>query len=393
MDFKDKWLSTKAIHAGERRDPPIGPVSTPIYETSVFVFSSTQELVDVISQRKEGYLYTRFDNPTVTAVEHKMAVLEGVDAAAAFSSGMAAITSSLVTLVSSGDHIVTTHDIYGGTISLFSDVLAKFGVDVSWVEATDTEAFSNAVRGETKAIFVETPTNPTLKLVDLAKLSKIGKEKGIPVIVDSTFATPHNMRPALHGVDVIVHSATKYLGGHNDVTAGVVCGKTEFIQKLKATRKMLGGTLDPMAAWLLLRGLKTLVVRMQRHNSNSRQVAEWLEKHPKVKRVYYPGLESHPQYKLANDQMWGFGGVVSFEVDGSFETTTRFVESLKLCLLAPSLGGTETLVTQPVTSSHYFMSAEDRQKAGITDQLVRLSIGTEYVDDIIADLDQAFKAI
>ncbi len=393
MNLKDRWLATKAVHAGERRDPPIGPVSTPIYETSVFVFSSTQELIDVVSQRKEGYLYTRFDNPTVTAVEKKMSELEGVKASAAFSSGMAAIASTLFTLVSSGDHIVTTQDIYGGTISLFTEMSTRFGVDVSWVEATDVDAFADAVCSRTKAIYVETPTNPTLKLVDLAQLSKLGEEKGIPVIVDSTFATPHNMRPALFGVDVIVHSATKYLGGHNDVTAGVVCGKTDFIQKLKGTRKMLGGTLDPMAAWLLLRGLKTLDVRMQRHNANTMKVAQWLEKHSKVNRVYYPGLESHPQNGLANDQMWGFGGVVSFEVDGDYDTTRRFVENLKLCLMAPSLGGTETLVTQPVTSSHYFMKVEERVKAGITDQLVRLSIGIEYVEDIIADLDQAFKAI
>jgi len=261
------------------------------------------------------------------------------------------------------------------------------------VEATDFDEMKSAIRKNTMVIYAETPTNPTLKLVDVSKVAKLGKKKGIPVVVDSTFASPYNLKPIHFGVDIVVHSATKYLGGHNDVTAGVVGGPESFVQKLKEMRKHLGGTLDPVAAWLLLRGLKTIGLRMERHNSNGMRVARYLEKHPKVKRVYYPGLPSHPQYSIARRQMKGFGGVVSFEIDGDFETTMKFVDNLKLCFLAASLGGVETLATQPVTSSHYFVSAEDRKKAGITDQLVRLALGIEDPEDIIADLEQAFNKI
>ena len=393
MVSKGKGFSTKAVHAGEKRDPSTGAVVTPIYETSVFAFSSTKELIDVMSEKAEGYIYTRYGNPTVRTVERKMAELEGAEDAAVFSSGMAAITTTIFTLVSSGDHVVSTRDLYGGTLEFFKDVLPKFGVEVSLVEATDFDEMKSAIRKNTKVIYAETPTNPTLKLVDVSKVAKLGKKQGITVVVDSTFASPYNLKPIQFGVDIVVHSATKYLGGHNDVTAGVVGGPKSFVQKLKEMRKHLGGTLDPLAAWLLLRGLKTLGLRMERHNSNGMQVARYLEKHPKVKRVHYPCLPSHPQHSIAKRQMKGFGGVVSFEIDGDFETTMKFVDNLKLCFLAASLGGAETLATQPVTSSHYFVSAEDRKKAGITDQLVRLALGIEDPEDIIADLEQAFNKI
>jgi len=390
---KRKGFSTKAVHSGERRDPSTGAVVAPIYETSVFAFSSTKELIDVMSEKAEGYVYTRYGNPTVRIVERKMAELEGAEDTAVFSSGMAAIATTIFTLVSSGDHVVSTRDLYGGTLALFKDVLPKFGVEVSLVEATDFDEMKSAIQKNTKVIYAETPTNPTLKLVDVSKVAKLGEKKGITVVVDSTFASPYNLQPISFGVDIAVHSATKYLGGHNDVTAGVVGGSEGFIQNLKEMRKHLGGTLDPHAAWLLLRGLKTLGLRMERHNSNGMRVARYLEKHSKVKRVYYPGLPSHPQYSIAKKQMKGFGGVVSFELDGDFEMTMKFVDNLKLCYLAASLGGVETLATQPVTCSHYFVSAEDRKKAGITDQLVRLALGIEDPEDIIADLEQAFNKI
>ncbi|MBE0512353.1 aminotransferase class I/II-fold pyridoxal phosphate-dependent enzyme [Candidatus Bathyarchaeota archaeon] len=390
---KGKGFSTKAVHAGEKRDPSTGAVVAPIYETSVFAFSSTRELIDVMSEKAEGYIYTRYGNPTVRTVERKMAELEGAEDVAVFSSGMAAIATTIFTLVSSGDHVVSTRDLYGGTLAFFKDVLPKLGVEVSLVEATDFDEMKSAIRENTKVIYAETPTNPTLKLVDVSKVAKLGKKKGITVVVDSTFASPYNLKPIQFGVDVVVHSATKYLGGHNDVTAGVVGGCESFVQKLKEMRKHLGGTLDPLAAWLLLRGLKTLGLRMERHNFNGMRVARYLEKHSKVKRVYYPGLPIHPQYSIAKRQMKGFGGVVSFEIDGDFETTMKFVDNLRLCFLAASLGGTETLATQPVTCSHYFISAEDRKKAGITDQLVRLALGIEDPEDIIADLEQAFNKI
>ncbi len=393
MFSKSEGFSTKAVHAGDMRDRSTGAVVTPIYETSVFAFSSTKGLIDVISEKAEGYIYTRYGNPTVRAVESKIAELEGAEDVAVFSSGMAAITITLFTLVSSGDHVVSTMDLYGGTLEFFRNILPRFGVDVSLVEATDFDEMRSAIRKNTKVAYAETPTNPTLKVVDLSKFVKLGKKKGVTTVIDSTFASPYNLKPIEHGVDIVVHSATKYLGGHNDVTAGVVCGSKDFIRRLKEMRKNLGGTLDPFAAWLLLRGLKTLGLRMERHNSNGVQVARYLGKQPKVKKVYYPGLPSHPQHYIAKKQMKGFGGVVSFEIDGDFETTMKFVDNLKLCSLASSLGGTETLVTQPVTSSHYFISAEDRKKAGITDQLVRLALGIEDPKDIIADLAQAFNKI
>ena len=393
MVSEDGGFSTLSVHAGETRDPQTGAVVTPIYETSVFAFSNTRELIEVIGGGAAGYVYTRYGNPTVRAAEKKIAELEGAEDSAVFSSGMAAITTTLFTLVSSGDHVVSTLDLYGGTLEFFKNILPKFGIEVSLVEATDFNAIASSVRRNTKVIYAETPTNPTLKIVDVAKIAKLAKRKGLTTVVDSTFASPFNIKPIQLGADIVVHSATKYLGGHNDLTAGVVCGSSEIIQKLKEMRKNLGCTLDPFAAWLLLRGLKTLGLRMERHNSNGMQIAEYLAKHPKVKRVYYPGLRSHPQYSIARRQMKGFGGVVSFEVDGGSEETMKFVENLKLCSLAASLGGTETLVTQPTTSSHYFVNEEVRKEAGITDQLVRLALGIEDSKDIIADLEQAFNKI
>jgi len=393
MVSRGRGFSTKAVHAGEKRDPSTGAVVTPIYETSVFAFSETRELIDVMSERKEGYTYTRYGNPTIATVERKMAELEGAEDTAVFSSGMAGITTAIFSLVSHGDHVVSTRDLYGGTLEFFKSVLPKFGVEVSLVEATDLDAIKSAIRKNTKVVYAETPTNPTLRVVDLQKVVELGKRNGVTVVVDSTFASPYNLKPIEFGVDIVVHSATKYLGGHNDVTAGVVCGSESFVKQLKDMRKHLGCTLDPLAAWLLLRGLKTLGLRMEKHNANGARVARFLEKHPKVKAVYYPGLPTHPQHPVAERQMKGFGGVVSFEIDGDFETTMRFVESLKLCFLAASLGGAETLATQPVTCSHYFVSADDRRKLGVTDQLVRLALGIEDAEDIIADLKQAFDKI
>lgn len=391
MSSEQTGFSTKAVHGGEK--PEKGSVATPIYETSVFAFTSTKELIDVISEKVEGYLYTRFDNPTVRTVERKMAVLEKSEDAAAFSSGMAAITTTLLTLVSKGDHVVASRDLYGGTLTFLQEMLPRLGVEVSLVDAANLNEIKEAIKKNTRVIYAETPTNPTLKIVDLPRLASLAKKHGVATVVDSTLATPYNLQPINFGVDVVVHSATKYLSGHNDVTAGIVCSSKEFIQKLKKTRKILGGTLDPIAAWLLLRGLKTLALRMERHNQNGMQVAKYLEKHPKIAKVHYPGLPSHPQHTLAKKQMRGFGGVVSFEIKGDFEKTVKFVENLKLCLLAASLGGTETLATQPATSSHYFISSEQRQKLGVTDQLVRLALGIEDPEDIIADLKQALNKI
>ena len=304
---------------------------------------------------------------------------------------MAAISTAIISLVSPGDHIVSVRDLYGGTVGLFSDLMSRFGVRTTFIEATNVDEISSTVRTNTKILFLETPTNPTLKLVDLQKASDIAAKHGAKVLVDNTFASPYNQQPLQFNCNATLHSATKYLAGHNDVTAGAIAGSKELIEPMKKLRRTLGGVLDPLGAWLLLRGMKTLALRMAQHNSNGQQIAEYLENHPNVEKVYYPGLRTHPQHALAKRQMKGFGGVVSFELKGDLNQTMRFVDNLKLALLGSSLGGAETLVSQPSTVSHYFMDPDERRKAGISDSLVRLSLGIEDVEDIILDLAQAFE--
>lgn len=390
---RGKGFSTRAVRAGERTDPETGAVATPIYETSVFAFASTQQLIDAVSEKSSRDVYTRWSNPTLTAAERKITELEEAEDCAVFSSGMAAISTAIISLVSPGDHIVSIRDLYGGTLDLFSNLMNRFGVRTTFVEATNIGEIESAVRDNTKLLFLETPTNPTLKLVDLSKVVEIARKSSAKVLVDNTFASPYNQQPLRVGCDAAIHSATKYLAGHNDVTAGAVAGPKGIIGPMKKLRRILGGVLDPHGAWLLLRGMKTLALRMEKHNSNGQQVAEYLESHPKVARVYYPGLSTHPQHALAERQMKGFGGVLSFELKGDLNRTIRFVDSLKLALLAPSLGGAETLVSQPSTASHFFMNPEERRKAGISDSLIRLAVGIEDADDIISDLGQAFDRI
>jgi methionine-gamma-lyase len=390
--IRQTGFSTKAVRSGERTDPETGAVVTPIYETSVFAFTSTQQLIDAVSEKSTRDVYTRWSNPTVTAAETKIAELEGAEDCAVFSSGMAAISTAIISQVYPGDHIVSVRDLYGGTVGLFSDLMSRFGVRTTFVEATDVNEINSALRSDTKVLFLETPTNPTLKLVDLQRAAELAQKKGTKVLVDNTFASPYNQQPLQFGCSATIHSATKYLAGHNDVTAGAVAGPRELIEPMKKLRRTLGGTLDPHGAWLLLRGMKTLALRMAKHNSNGQEVAEYLENHPNVEKAYYPGLRTHPQHSLAKRQMKGFGGVVSFELKGDLSHTMRFVDNLKLALIGASLGGTETLVSQPRTASHFFMDPVERRKAGISDSLVRLSLGIEDADDIISDLAQAFEA-
>jgi len=390
---REKGFSTKAVRAGERTDPETGAVVTPIYETSVFAFTGTQQLIDAVSEKSSRDVYTRWSNPTITAAERKIAELEGAEDCAVFSSGMAAISTVIMGLVAAGDHMVSVRDLYGGTVDLFSNLMSKFGVQTTFVEATDSGEMESAIRDNTKVMFLETPTNPTLKLVDLSKAAEIAKKHDVKVLVDNTFATPYNQQPLQFGCSLTIHSATKYLGGHNDLTAGAVAGPRELVEPMKKLRRTLGGVLDPHSAWLLLRGMKTLALRMEKHNSNGQRVAEYLDSHPKVERVYYPGLTTHSRHLLAKSQMKGFGGVLSFELKGDLIRTIRFVDNLKLALIAPSLGGAETLVSQPSTASHYFMNPEERRKAGISDSLIRLSLGIEDAEDIISDLAQAFEKV
>jgi len=386
-------FSTRAIHAGEQRDPQTGAITTPIYQTSNFAFTSTQELLAYNRGEASAYIYTRYGNPTLKAVETKMTALENGDDAAVFASGMAAITTAILPLVEQGDHIVASRDIYGGTFNFLNTILPRFGITTSFVDATEIEVITEAIQSNTKLLFCESPTNPTLKLVDLVQLAKLGREHALPVIFDNTFATPINQHPARWGIEIIVHSATKYLGGHNDLMAGVVIGPTDYIQSVKELLKIFGGVLDPHAAWLLLRGLKTLPLRVHRHNQTSLQVAKYLEDHDKVRHVYYPGLESHPQYSLAKTQMQGYGGVISFELKGDYAAASRFVDNMKTAFITPSLGGVETLITQPSTTSHYHLDSQERKNAGISDELIRLSVGLEDFEDILAGLDHAFTTI
>ncbi len=388
---KFKGFSTKSVHSGEKVDPITGSVTTPIYQTSNFAFKNTRDLLDLMNEKREGYIYTRYGNPTTRAVEQKLAELENVEDSVAFSSGMAAISSAIMTAVSSGDHIVSIRDIYGGTFVLLDSVLPRFGVETTFVDTLSFNEMEEAIKDNTKLIYVESPTNPMLKIVDLNRVGKLGRELEVKTVIDNTFSSPYNQQPVKFGFDIIVHSATKYLGGHNDLTAGIVCGEEEFIKEVRDNLKIFGGVLDPHCAFLLLRGIKTLAVRVEKQNRNGMKVARYLESNPKVNRVYYPGLISHPQHELAMRQMTGFGDVVSFELNCDLEATTRFVDSLKLVFLTPSLGGTETLITQPATTSHYKVPKEERLKQGITDGFIRLSLGIEDPVDIIADLEQALE--
>ena len=381
---------TEAVRGGTDLSKKNGPLITPIYQTSTFEVTDSEQQVRATST---DMFYTRYGNPTHTVVEAAIAELEGTDTALLFASGMNAITTSAFALLKSGDHVVAQRDIYGGATKFFSAWLPKFGVETTFVDTVEYEQHARAIRPNTRLLYLESPTNPTLRVVDLAKVSALAKQHGITTFIDSTFATPINQRPADFGIDLVMHSGTKYFAGHSDLICGIVAGRRELIDKIHETRTTLGGVMDPHAAWLLLRGIKTLAVRVQRQNDNALGVAQFLARHPKVRRVNYPFLEGHPQRSLAIEQMRGGGGVLSFEVDGSGEGACRVSEALNLFTLAPSLGGVDSLVSIPVLTSHAMISAEQRQKMGVAEQLIRLSVGIENVNDLIADLEQALTVM
>lgn len=387
-----RGFSTRSVHAGEETDPSTGSVVTPIYETSTFAFPSTKVLLEVMRRKRKGNVYTRWWNPTNRAAENKIADLESAQSGLLFSSGMAAISSAILTVVSSGDHVVSMRDVYGATFEFMSEFLPKINVQVTFVDANRPEEIKEAVRDNTKLVYLETPTNPTLKLVDIRDVKKQLGRHDAKIAVDNTFATPYNQQPLKLGADVVLHSATKYFGGHADITAGVVVSDRKLISKVYETRKLLGGILDPHAAWLLIRGLKTFELRMRRHNENGMKVARFLSKHPMVKEVFYPGLASHPQHRIARKQMRGFSGMLSFIPRRDGRYASRVLDRLKMIKLAPSLGGVETLASQPWTLSHFYVPKSERMKAGILDELIRLSIGIEDAVDIVADLRQALAA-
>jgi len=382
-------FSTLAIHAGEDRARYADSITTPIVQTSTYAFKDTREVEAYTRGGKERFEYGRYGNPTELVAMHRLAALEGAEDCVLTASGMSAITTTILALVRSGDHIVITDDAYKKTLEFCNAYLLRFNVGCTVVPFGRYDALERSVRKNTRFIFSESPTNPYLNIFDLERLSGIARRHGVLTLIDSTFATPINQRPLEWGVDIVLHSCTKYMGGHNDILAGAVLGRKELIQPIRDLHKAIGGVIDPHCCYLLLRGLKTLAIRMAVANHSAQKVAEFLEGHPAVRRVYYPGLPSHPHHEIARRQMSGFGGVVTFDIKGGLATARRFLDNLKLCFIAPSLGGVETLITHPGIVSYYNYTRKQRYALGITDTLIRLALGVEDVKDIIADLDQA----
>ena len=392
MQDNQRGDSTQSVHGGEQRQKFANSVTEPIAQTATYVFDSLSEFEEYKQGKRAHFEYGRYGNPTVSAAESKLAALDHAESALLFSSGMSAITTVMLAMLRSGQHIIIMEDCYRRTVQ-FCDLLGKFGIESTRVPPSDLAALEQAVRPETRLLLAESPTNPHLHVADLEKIVPFAKEHRLRVLIDSTFATPINQCPLDYGVDLVVHSCTKYVGGHNDLMAGSVCGKAGIVSAIKEFRDVVGTNSDPNTAWLLIRGIKTLALRMQQQNTSAQTIAEYLEGHDKVQRVFYPGLASHPDHAIAKAQMKGFGGVVSFEIDGDRERTRQFVEALQIPYLAPSLGGAETLVSHPATVSYSDLSEEDRLAIGITDQLVRYSVGIEDCADLIADFDQALAGV
>ena len=385
---------TQAVHAGEKRYISHDSVTVPIVQTSTYTFEDTASLISYMEEHMfwdvpEREEYGRYGNPTVRAAEAKLAALDGAEDALLLSSGMAAITTTLFILLSQGDHFVMTEDCYRRTRGFCNTFLTRFGISCTTVAPGDYDAIEAAIRPETKLIFSESPTNPFLRCVDYARLVDIAKRHGLRTIIDTTFATPCNVRPLEYGIDLAIHSVTKYLAGHNDLLAGCVPGSFGITTALRQSQGILGAVVDPHCAYLILRGLKTLGLRMRQHNESALRIARYLEDHPSIRRVWYPGLESHPDHEVATRTMAGFGGVISFEVEADGPTTSRFIDACSISRIGPSLGGVESLIEQPAIVSYFDQDPEYRRSLGITDELVRLSVGIEDTDDLIADFGQA----
>ena len=395
METKKCGLGTTAIHAGTLKNL-YGTLAMPIYQTSTFIFDSAEQGGRRFALEEAGYIYTRLGNPTTTVLENKIAALEEGEAGIATSSGMGAISSTLWTVLKAGDHVVTDKTLYGCTFALMNHGLTKFGIEVTFVDTSNLDEVKNAMKENTRVVYLETPANPNLKIVDLEALSKIAHTNpNTLVIVDNTFATPYMQKPLKLGADIVVHSVTKYINGHGDVIAGLVITNKELADQIRfvGLKDMTGAVLGPQDAYYIIRGMKTFEIRMERHCKNAKKVVEFLNKHPKIKKVYYPGLETHPGYEIAKKQMKDFGAMISFELKGGFEAGKTLLNSLKLCSLAVSLGDTETLIQHPASMTHSPYTKEEREAAGITDGLVRLSVGLENIEDIIADLEQGLEKI
>lgn len=398
MKFYPKGFGTLAIHAGNFEKETFGALATPIYQSSTFYFDSCEQGGKRFAGEEGGYIYTRLGNPTTTVLEEKVAALEGAEACCAVGSGIGAVTSCLWSIAAAGKHIVADKALYGCTFAYLNHGMTRYGVEVSFINTADLEQVKKALKPNTCCVYLETPANPNLKITDLKAVSKIAHDYNpeIMVVCDNTFATPYLQRPLELGCDAVIHSGTKYLNGHGDVIAGFVCGSKDFITTVKffGLKDMTGAVMDPFAAFLILRGLKTMEVRMKRHCESAQAIAEYLEKHPKVEKVYYPGLKSHEGHEIAAKQMHGgYSGVIAFEVKGGMQAGIKFCNSLKLATIAVSLGDAETLIEHPASMTHSPYSPEERAAAGISDGLVRLSVGLENVEDIMADLEQGFKLI
>jgi cystathionine beta-lyase/cystathionine gamma-synthase len=374
---------------GQGVNPDAAPLTTPVYETTTFLFENAAEVRAYNEGNSPKFLYSRYSNPTVLAVEQTIARLEGAESAMVLSSGQAATTTALMAFVAAGDEVVCSSAIYGGTLHLLSDLLAKFGVRPRFASVEELAAPQSIFSDSTKLVWFESPVNPTLRCVDIAAVASACRARNVISVVDNTFASPINQQPIALGIDVVMHSATKYLNGHADVTAGVLAGPAGLMEKVLEVRKKIGTVLDPHAAYALGRGLKTLSVRIERHNTNAMAVARWLSRDRRVERVYYPGLEDHPDHALAARQMSGFGGMVCVDLGGGYERAAAFFDRLHVFRRAASLGGVESLCSLPVLTSQWGHSKEELARAGVTDGMARLSVGLEDVDDLIADLDQA----
>jgi len=389
----DMGLSTRAVHAGQYEDPITKAVGTPIFQSSTFLL--TDEVYDAIEEgrAREHFIYARYGNPSQWSVQEKLASLEGAESAMVFSSGMAAISSAVMAMMDKGAHLITSRDIYGGTYNFFHEDLNDYGMSVSFVDLTDITAIEAAITDKTKVLFFEALTNPLLKVAPLKEIVALSKKYNLRTIIDSTFVTPANLRPLELGVDIVVHSASKYLNGHSDLIGGAAMGSRKCMDQIWVQMLKFGGSLDPHACFLLERGLKTFGLRMKAHNQNAMELAQWLESRDEIRRVYYPGIESHPQHNLASDLMDEFSGMVSFEVNGSDEVSAALLKELKLPKVATSLGGVESLISLPHNTSQASLMQSQLEEIGINEGLVRLSVGVEDIEDIKADFSQAFNKL
>lgn len=389
-----KFIETQAIHAGRINDEQFGSLATPLYQTSTFIFENAQQGANRFAGEEEGFIYSRLGNPTTRQLEQRVAAMEGAEDAAATATGMGAVSASLLANLSAGDHLIASKAVYGCSYALMAHQLTRWGIEVTFVDMTEPENVTKAIKPNTKVIFLESPINPNLVVLDLQAIIAIAKQHGIISIVDNTFLTPVLQKPISLGADIVLHSATKFLNGHGDVVAGIVCGSAEMIGMIKMTvLKDIGATISPHDAWLITRGLKTLAVRMERHCQNAQRVAEFLASHPMVDEVYYPGLKSHQGYKFIGNQMAAAGGVIAFELKGDLDEGAAFINRMKLFSIAVSLGDAESLIQHPASMTHSPYSQEERLEAGISDTLIRISVGLENAEDLITDLTQSLEQV